>query len=108
MSQPITVDLPHSLGAEEAKKRMQAGIGKLKDHIPGGGAQVESRWDGDRMYLKVQAMGQEVSGHIDVHPAKVRIELVIPAFLSLFAGKLEGLLRSRGKDMLEDKSKKDG
>ena len=108
MSQPITVDLPHSLGTEEAKARMQAGIGKLASHIPGGSAEVESRWEGDRMYLKVQAMGQEVSGHIDVHPAKVRIELVLPACLGLFAGKLQGLLRSRGKEMLEDKSKKDG
>lgn len=108
MSQPITVDLPHSLGVEEAKNRMRAGIGKLQNHIPGGSAEVESRWEGDRMYLKVQALGQEVAGHIDVHPAKVRIELVIPAFLSLFAGKLKGLLRSRGKEMLEDKSKKDG
>ena len=108
MTQPISVDLPHSLGTEAAKARMQNGIGKLKDHIPGGSAQVESRWEGDRMHLRVQAMGQEVSGHIDVHPDKVRIELVIPAFLSLFAGKLEALMRSRGKEMLEDKSKKDG
>ena len=38
MNKPIKIDLPHQLGAEEAKRRMQGGIGKLKDHIPGGGA----------------------------------------------------------------------
>jgi hypothetical protein len=106
MNKPITVDLPHSLGAEEAKNRMRGGIGKLKDHIPGGQAQVESRWEGDRMHLRVQAMGQEVSGHIDVEETKVRLELVLPAFLSLFAGKIEALMRSRGGEMLEDKSKR--
>ena len=106
MNKPISVDLPHSLGAEEAKTRMQRGIGKLKDHIPGGQAQVESRWEENRMHLRVQAMGQEVSGHIDVHPAKVHLELMLPAFLGLFAGKIEALMRSRGSEMLEDKSKK--
>lgn len=85
---------------------MQRGIGKLKDHIPGGSAQVESRWEGDRLYLRVVAMGQEVSGHIDVFAEKVRLELILPAFLALFAGKIEGLLRSKGYDLLEDKNKK--
>jgi hypothetical protein len=105
MAKPIVIDLPHTLGAEEAKRRMRSGIGKLPDHIPGGG-EVESSWDGDRMNLRVTAMGQEVSGHIDVQERKVRLELMLPAFLALFAGKIEGLLRGKGTDLLEDKSKK--
>jgi putative polyhydroxyalkanoate system protein len=107
MNKPIAIDLPHKLGAEEAKRRMRNGIGRLKDHIPGGG-HVESGWEGDRMNLRVQAMGQEVSGHIDVHETKVRVELMLPAMLSLFAGQVEGLLRSKGAEMLEDKSGKKG
>ncbi len=105
MNKPLVVDLPHKIGAEEAKRRMRNGIGKLKDHIPGGG-QVESSWEGDRMNLRVFAMGQEVVGHIDVHETKVHLELMLPAILSLFAGKIEGLLKSKGSDLLEDKSRK--
>ena len=104
MTQPIVVNLPHRLGAEEAKRRLRGSIGSLKDHIPGGAAEVESRWEGDRMYLNVRAMGQEVSGHIDVEETKVRLELVLPALLALFAGKIEGLLRKKGGALLEDKS----
>jgi len=104
MNKPITVDLPHKLGAAEAKRRMQNGIGKLKDFIPGGG-RVESNWDGDRMNLRVQAMGQEVTGTLDVQETLVRMELMLPAMLGLFAGQIEGLLRSRGTEMLEDKRK---
>lgn len=104
MTQPIVVNLPHRLGAEEAKRRMQGGIGRLKDHIPGGAAEVASRWEGDRMFLNVRAMGQEVDGHIDVLETKVRLELTLPAFLALFAGKIEGLLKSKGAELLEDKS----
>jgi hypothetical protein len=105
MTKPIKVDLPHSLGAAEAKRRMQNGIGKLKDFIPGGG-KVESSWEGDRMNLSVQAMGQEVTGHLDVMEQVVRMELMLPPILALFAGKIEALMRSRGTEMLEDKSKR--
>jgi hypothetical protein len=60
------------------------------------------------MNLRVQAMGQEVAGHIDVHETKVTLELTLPAFLAMFAGPIEAMLRNRGTEMLEDKSKKGG
>jgi Putative polyhydroxyalkanoic acid system protein (PHA_gran_rgn) len=104
MPQPMIVNLPHNLGTDEAKRRMRNGIGGLKDHVPGGAADVESRWEGDRMHLRVAALGQEVTGHIDVEERKVRLELMLPPFLALFAGKIEGLLRDKGTDLLEDKS----
>lgn len=105
MDKPIVINLPHRLGAAEAKRRMQGGIGKLQDRIPGG-AVVESAWAGDRMNLSVKAMGQEVAGHIDVQDANVRLELTLPAFLAMFAGKIEGLLRKGSAELLEDKTKR--
>lgn len=105
MNQPVSIDLPHRLGAAEAKRRMQNGAGRLQDHIPGGG-DVQSRWEGDRMHLNVRAMGQEISGHIDVFDDKVRLELMLPAMLAFFAGKIEGLIRKKGGELLEDKSGK--
>lgn len=108
MTQPIVIDLPHSLGAAEAKSRMQKGVGKLKDYIPGGTAEVESSWAGDRMNLNVRAMGQEVSGHIDVYESHVRLEFSLPAFLAMLGPTIEGLLRSGGAELLEDKNPKKG
>lgn len=105
MNKPFKVDLPHRLGAEEAKRRMQGSIGKLKDHIPGG-ADVTSRWEGDRMFLRVVAMGQEVDGHLDVEESKIRLELMLPPMLAMFGGTIERLLHSKGAELLEDKSKK--
>jgi hypothetical protein len=105
MNQPVVVNLPHRLGADEAKRRMQSGIGRLKDYVPGGGAEVASSWEGNRMHLDVRALGQQVSGHIDVEEANVRLELMLPPMLALFAGKIEAMLRSKGSDLLEDKRK---
>jgi hypothetical protein len=103
MAQPLVVDLPHRLGAEEAQRRIAGGIGKLKDQIPGG-AEVESSWAGNRLNLAVQAMNQQVTAHIDVHEATVRVELLLPAALAFFGKPIEALLRRKGGDMLEDKS----
>lgn len=103
MTKPIIVDLPHSLGAAEAKRRIGGNIGKLKDHIPGGAAQVQSSWAGDRMNLQVIAMGQEVTAVIDVQERLVRLEVQLPPALGFFGKAIEGLLRRQGTELLEDK-----
>jgi hypothetical protein len=107
MAAPISIDLPHSLGAAEAKRRLQSRIGELRDHIPGGAAEVESRWAGDRMNLKVTALGQEVISNIDVMEKIVRLELVLPPMLAFFGKQIEALIRHKGPELLEDKSKKE-
>lgn len=108
MTSPIIVDLPHNLGAAEAKRRIAGGIGRLEDHIPGGAADVRSSWEGDRMNLQVTAMGQEVSARIDIRERVVRVEMVLPPVLAFFGRQIEGLLRRQGAELLEDKSKAGG
>ena len=103
MGSPISVDLPHKLGAAEARRRIENGIGGLAGHLPGAAA-VEHHWAGERMNLKVTAMGQEVSAVIDVEERIVRVQVVLPPFLSFFGNKVEGLLRRHGTELLEDRS----
>jgi putative polyhydroxyalkanoate system protein len=105
MSKPLTVELPHSLGAAEARRRIERNIGRLSEHIPGG-ADVKSAWAGDRLDLAVSAMSQEVSARIDVRETVVRLEVTLPGALSFFSGPIESLIRRQGAVMLEDKSKK--
>ena len=105
MSTPLTVDLPHKLGAEEARRRIERNVGKLSDHIPGG-AQVGSRWNGDRLDLDIGAMGQQVKTQIDIQETVVRMTVMLPPALTFFRGMIEPLIRSQGAAMLEDKSKK--
>jgi hypothetical protein len=107
MAKPMIVDLPHKLGAAEAKRRIAGGMGKLRDQIPGG-AEVRSGWEGDRMDLHVSAMGQDVSARIDVQETIVRLEVQLPGFLSFFGSKVESLIRRHGTELLENKSKGSG
>ena len=105
MTTPIKVDLPHRLGAQEAKRRLQNGIGTLKDHIPGGAAEVTATWRDERMNLEVLAMGQDVRATVDVEESKVRLEVLLPPMLGFLAKPIEALLRRQGEALLEDKSK---
>jgi hypothetical protein len=104
MQQPIDVDIPHKLGREEAHRRIATNIHKLRDHIPGGAARVETNWTGERLNLLVHAMGQAVEAQIDVEESKVHCRIQLPGMLALFAGPIEQLLKLKGSDLLlEDK-----
>src|SRR5580765_2699653 len=101
MSQPIEVDLPHSLGREEARRRIANNIHKLQEHIPGG-AKVESGWTGDQLNLRVQALGDSVQATIDVQESKVRLKVLLPGLLGMFAGPIQAALQKKGGALLED------
>ena len=103
MTSPITVDLPHRLGAEEARRRIEGGAGSLASHMPPG-ARVSSSWEGDRLNLDVQAIGQEVKAAIDVHESIVRVSVVLPPALAFFGKAIEAALRRGGTELLEDRS----
>ena len=104
MSQPIDVDLPHSLGKDEARRRIANNVHKLTEHIPGG-AQVQSGWSGDQLNLDITAMGQTVAATIDVMDTKVHLKVLLPGMLGMFAGVIQGALQKRGSVLLEDHSK---
>ncbi|MFL6844097.1 MAG: polyhydroxyalkanoic acid system family protein [Allosphingosinicella sp.] len=104
MSNPLTVDLPHKLGAAEARRRIERNVGRLTDHIPGG-AQVGSHWNGDRLHLDIGAMGQQVAADVDIQETLVRMTVTLPPALAFFGGMIEPLIRKQGAAMLEDKSK---
>jgi putative polyhydroxyalkanoate system protein len=104
MSQPIEVDLPHSLGKDEARRRIANNVHKLQDHIPGG-AKVQTGWVGDQLNLDVAAMGQEVTATIDVMEDKVRLRVLLPPMLGMFSGMIQAALQKKGGILLEDHSK---
>ena len=102
MQKPIQVDLPHKLGRDEARRRIANNIHKLREHIPGG-ANVDSNWQGDELDMSIQAMGQAVSAKIGVEETKIRVAVMLPGMLAMFAGPIEAMLQKKGNILLEDK-----
>ena len=104
MSSPISVDLPHRLGAEEAKRRISSNMGSLAGHLPSG-AQVRSSWEGDRLALGIAVLGQQVEAAIDVEESVVRVTVLLPPALAFFGKAIEKALRGSAPALLEDKTK---
>ena len=100
MSSPISVEIPHRLGAEEARRRIAGGA---RDEVLEA-ADVRSTWNGDQLALQIGMMGQEVDARIDVRDALVRVELVLPPALAFFGKAIEAGIRRTGAELLEDRS----
>ena len=103
MSAPLVVSIPHSLGREEAARRLQTGLTRATTKVTRVKVD-EDRWDGDRMIFRVRAMGQAASGHVDVAEDHVTVEVVLPWLLQRFAEVAQAAIKSRGNLLLTKKS----
>jgi hypothetical protein len=103
MSAPLVVSIPHRLGREEAVRRIKGGLSRAAASVPVLSVD-EERWEGDRMFFRVRAVGQAASGQIDVADDHVRLEVTLPWLLQRFAEKAQSLIRERGQLLLTKKS----
>jgi putative polyhydroxyalkanoic acid system protein len=103
MSAPLVVSIPHSLGREEATRRLKTGLSRVATSVPMLSVD-EERWEDNRMIFRVRAMGQAAAGHVDVADDHVRVEVVLPWLLQRFAEAAQAMIRSRGDRLLTKKS----
>jgi hypothetical protein len=103
MSAPLIVSIPHRLGREEAKRRLQTGLARAASSIPVLSVD-EEKWQDDRMIFRVRAIGQAASGHLDVADDHVRLEVTLPWLLQRFAEVAQAAIRHRGKLLLTKRS----
>src|SRR5262249_738787 len=66
MSKPITVSIPHRLGKDEARRRLEAGLASARTHFGSVLRVEEDVWSGDALAFKASAVGQQTSGTITV------------------------------------------
>ena len=99
MTAPLIVSIPHSLGREEATRRLKAGLTRAASSIPVLKVD-EERWEQDRMIFRVRALGQAASGHLDVADDHVRLEGTLPWLLQRFAEVAQVAIQNRGKLLL--------
>jgi hypothetical protein len=106
MARPVTVNIPHSLGKEEARRRIEAGFGGMRQQMMGGmGAMLafQERWEGDRLHFEASGLGQKMTGRLDVMADSVQVQLDLPEILAALAEKISGRLKQEGQKLLEKK-----
>jgi Putative polyhydroxyalkanoic acid system protein (PHA_gran_rgn) len=103
MSAPLVVSIPHSLGREEAIRRLKTGLTRAASSLPVLKVD-EERWQDNRMIFRVRALGQAATGNVDVADDHVRIEVVLPWLLQRFAEAAQTAIRNRGRLLLTKRS----
>jgi Putative polyhydroxyalkanoic acid system protein (PHA_gran_rgn) len=99
MSAPLVVSIPHSLGREEAMRRLKAGLSRAASSVPVLKVD-EERWEDNRMIFRVRALGQVAAGHVEVADDHVKVEVVLPRLLQRFAQAAQVAIRNRGNLLL--------
>ena len=106
MSVPVTATIPHSLGKAEARRRLEEGFGNLHQNMTGGLMGVlsfQKRWENDRLHFEGGALGQKLSGSLDVTDDAVRIHIDLPELLAALADRMRGTLQKQTRKLLEKK-----
>lgn len=96
----MRIAIPHSIGKDEARRRIRERSGEIANFVPGF-ASVSTAWQGeDRMNLTVGAMGQEMTGAIEVGENEVAFTVELPAALSFVEPMIRGQIEAKGRKLL--------
>lgn len=97
----MQVAIPHQLDREEVRRRLKGSSHEIANAVPGGMAEVATSWPSeDRMNMDIQAMGQTLTGHIDIADNQVVFVVDLPAALGFIQPIVEGAVRQQGERLL--------
>jgi hypothetical protein len=106
MGRPISVNIPHTLGKDEARRRIDEGFGRISQQMSagiGGMVAFQQHWQNDRLHFEANSLGQKMSGRLDVLPDSVQLELDLPEFLAMIADRIKSRLTSETQKLLLEK-----
>lgn len=102
MAKPVSITISHELGREAALRRLREGIDRIRDKLGMVKMQlVEEEWSGNAVQFGVAAMGYTVRGRLEVEETLVRIEVMLPWVLAVFAEKLKLGVEKQGQILLD-------
>ncbi len=100
MAKEITILMPHALPREEARARVADALERARSGVIESIVNGEVTWTGDHADVSVGAMGQKVTGEIDVEPAQVRVRILLPWLLERFSGPIAHQIARMGESRL--------
>jgi hypothetical protein len=101
MSQPLIVSIPHRLGREEARRRIESGISRIRPELANLVSTFDYSWNDDTLDFTAVAMWQTIIGRLAVLDDAVRIEIDLPWLMRMLGDTIAKQVRGRGIAMLE-------
>jgi putative polyhydroxyalkanoate system protein len=101
MSQPLVVSIPHRLGRQEARRRLDSGITRLRPELGILLSGLNYHWEQDTLNFTGSAMWQRINGRIEVLDDAVRVEIDLPWMMQVLRDTITKRVRGRGIALLE-------
>lgn len=91
---------PHSLGRDEALRRIREHEADIANVAPGM-ADVTTSWPSpDRLELEIAAMGKAIKGAVEVADSEVVFDFDLPQSLSFASGMIKAALEPKARKLL--------
>jgi len=97
----LTVSIPHQLGREEARRRIETQLAQLQQQYGSMLTSMDQRWTDDTLDFTAGAHGMSVTGRLIVEEQRVVVEIVLPWLLGMFVGRIRNQIEQQGRLLLE-------
>lgn len=96
----LKFSVPHQLGRQEARRRLDSLFPKLQTQYSQFINQVDYEWHGDTCNFDLKVKGFTISGDLTVEEALVNMSLNLPFAAMLFKDKIQQTIESQSKVLL--------
>src|SRR5947207_1066122 len=100
MARTITMSIPHNLPQPEVRRRIENGIAQAQSEHSGQFSKLDHTWTDNHLAFSVAILGQTISGHLDINPSDVAINIDLPWMLAAFADKIRPQIRAQADKLL--------
>jgi len=97
---PIQISVPHQLGPQAAKDRVQQFLDSLQREYASQISDVQGDWDNNGLQFGFHTSGLPIACTLDVEQDHVQVRSSLPLAAVLFRGKIESCIRDELQRML--------
>ena len=98
----LEVRVPHSLGRDEVRRRLDAAIVRARDEYAEKVGGIDASWEGeDRLKLMLSIMGMDIGSEVDILVEELVVRVEVPGMAGLFAGRIKEGIQERLGGLLE-------
>lgn len=92
----LEVRVPHSVGRDEARRRLDAAIVRARDEYADKVGAIEASWKGeDLLRLQLSVLGMPIGSEVDVRDEELIVRVEVPGMAGLFAGRIKEGIQER-------------
>lgn len=96
----LEMSIPHKLTREEARRRIQELLPKMKKDYGDQIKNVHEEWNGDTGSFSFSVMGFAVSGTLTVNDSSVDLDGNLPFAATFFKGKIKSVIEEKAQEVL--------